>query len=338
MKVRIKDIAEKVNRSITTVSRALNDYDDVSPETKKLVLDTAREMGYSPNILAQRLQKQHSDTIGLVLPTFSPRFSDPYFSELLAGIGNKAAELGYDLLVSTRPPGPQEKVVYEKLIDGGRVDGFIIVRTRCQDQRIDYLLSRDFPFVAFGRTDSCEQFSYVDEDGYFGMQLVSEHLVKLNHKLIGSIAPRPELAFSNKRLDGLRDGLARFDIFLQDKYIKIGDLTQKSGYELGGELLDMPDRPTAIAACNDLMAFGAMSAAQDRGLIVGEDVSITGFDDIPMAEYSHPPLTTVNQPVYKIGNMVCEILINIIKKNITEYQQILLKPSLVIRQSSGLNH
>jgi LacI family transcriptional regulator len=338
MKVRIKDIAEKVNRSITTVSRALNDYDDVSPETKKLILDTAREMGYSPNILAQRLQKQHSDTIGLVLPTFSPRFSDPYFSELLAGIGNKAAELGYDLLVSTRPPGPQEKVVYEKLIDGGRVDGFIIVRTRCQDQRVDYLLSRDFPFVAFGRTDSFKQFSYVDEDGYFGMQMVSEHLANLNHKLISCIAPRPELAFSNKRLDGLRDGLARFGISLQDKYIKIGDLTQKSGYELGGELLDMPDRPTAIAACNDLMAFGAISAAQDRGLIVGKDVSITGFDDIPMSEYSHPPLTTVNQPVYKIGNMVCEILINIIKKNITKYQQILLKPSLVIRQSSGFYH
>ena len=136
MSVRIKDIAERVNRSITTVSRALNGYDDVSPETKQLILETAKEMGYSPNTFAQRLQKQQSDTIGLILPTFSPRFSDPYFSELLAGIGNKAADLGFDLLVSTRSPGPEENETYEKLIDGRRVDGFIVVRTRKQDQRI----------------------------------------------------------------------------------------------------------------------------------------------------------------------------------------------------------
>ncbi|MDF1520178.1 MAG: LacI family DNA-binding transcriptional regulator [Brevefilum sp.] len=336
MSVSIKDIAKRVNRSITTVSRALNDYDDVSPETKQLILKTAKEMGYSPNTFAQRLQKQQSDTIGLILPTFSPRFSDPYFSELLAGIGNKAADLGFDLLVSTRSPGFEENKAYEKMVEGGRVDGFIVVRTRNQDTRIEYLLSKNFPFVAFGRTDDCNRFSYVDEDGYYGMQLVAEHLVGLNHDVIGCITPKPDLAFTEKRIAGLRDGLEKYNIKLDPAYIKAGDLTQRSGYELGAELLDLSETPTAIVACNDLMAFGVMSAVQERGLVVGKDVSVTGFDDIPMSEYSHPPLTTVHQPVYQIGSMVCEMLVKIIRDELSEHQQILLKPSLIERQSTGI--
>lgn len=338
MGVSIKDIAKRVNRSITTVSRALNDYDDVSPETKQLILETAKEMGYSPNTFAQRLQKQKSETIGLIMPTFSPRFSDPFFSELLAGIGNKAADLGFDLLVSTRSPGPEEIETYKKLIEGRRVDGVIVVRTRKQDARIDYLLENGFPFVAFGRSDSEKSFSYVDEDGYYGMQLIADHLADLNHHIIGCLTPNAELAFTQKRLDGLREGLAERGIHLQDKHIKMGDLTQRSGYELGGALLDLPQKPTAIAACNDLMAYGAMSAAQERGLVVGKDISITGFDDIPMSAYSHPALTTINQPVYQIGGMVCEMLIQFIRNEIRELQQVLLKPELVIRQSTGFNH
>ncbi|MBG0787726.1 MAG: LacI family DNA-binding transcriptional regulator [Anaerolineaceae bacterium] len=337
MSVRIKDIAKRVNRSITTVSRALNGYDDVSPETKQLILETAKEMGYSPNTYAQRLQKQQSDTIGLILPTFSPRFSDPYFSELLAGIGNMAADMGFDLLVSTRSPGSEEYAAYEKLIEGRRVDGFIVVRTRKQDQRIDYLLAQDFPFVAFGRTDDCDRFSYVDEDGNYGMRLVAEYIAGLKHERIACLLPPEGLAFSEKRLAGLQAGLAEFGLALDPAYVKTGDLTQKSGYQLGRELLELPNRPTAIIACNDLMAFGVMSAAQDCGLVVGEDISITGFDDIPMSEYSHPPLTTVHQPVYQIGGMVCEMLVKIIREGITERQQVLLKPNLVIRQSCGLN-
>jgi DNA-binding LacI/PurR family transcriptional regulator len=168
------------------------------------------------------------------------------------------------------------------------------------------------------------------------MQMIAEHLAGLNHKTIGCIAPHPDLVFTKKRVDGLCDGLAKFNIHLDETYIKSGDLTQKSGYELGGQLLDMPNPPSAIAACNDLMALGAMSAAQTRGLIVGKDVSITGFDDIPMAETSHPSLTTICQPIYQIGGMVCEMLIKSIKKDTIGQQHILLKPVLVIRQSSGL--
>ena len=167
------------------------------------------------------------------------------------------------------------------------------------------------------------------------MKLVAEHLVDLGHKRIAFITPDLEFAFARERLRGLQDGLQERGLSLDGNLIKVGDLTQKSGYECCMDLLKIPEPPTAIVACNDLMAFGAISAAQDSGLEVGKDISITGFDGIPMGEYFHPPLTTVNQPVYKIGGMVCEMLVNIIKGKISEPEHILMKPSLIIRQSTG---
>lgn len=147
MPVTLKDIAERVGRSVTTVSRALHDYDDVSPETKEIVRTAAAEMGYTPSSFAQRLQKQKTDTIGLVFPTYGPRFSDPFFIEFLAGVGNRAASKGYDILVSTCPPGDEELLRYQSSVQGRRVDGFIILRTRKNDRRINYLCQNNFPFV-----------------------------------------------------------------------------------------------------------------------------------------------------------------------------------------------
>lgn len=335
MSVTLKDIAKRVNRSVTTVSRALNDYDDVSPETKAEVRRVAAEMGYTPSTLAQRLRKQRSDTIGVILPTFGPRFSDPFFSEFLAGVGNKATEQGYDLMVSTRPPNEEEMETYRVNVQGRRVDGFIIVRTRCVDLRIQYLRQIGFPFVAFGRTCGDLDFPFVDEDSEYGMQLIADHLVRLGHRRFACISAPSYLEFTHLRIKGITKVLTKHGINLEEDLICESDLTQGGGYKQASNLLDMSIPPTAIIACNDLMALGAMSAAQERGLVVGNDIAITGFDDIPMAEHSHPPLTTVHQPIYRIGNTVCEMLIKIIQGLPLESDQLILKPSLVIRQSCG---
>jgi len=331
----LKDIAQRTGKSITTVSRALNDYDDVSPKTKALVHRVAEELGYTPNLLAQRLQKHRSDTVGLILPTFGPRFSDPFFSEILAGVGNQAAECGYDLLVSTQAPGEKELEVYRQKVQGRQVDGFIVVRTRCHDLRIEYLRGAGIPFAVFGRTAGKLDFPFVDEDGVYGMRLVAEHLAGLGHRRIAFIAAPPELMFARHRLEGLREGLAMLGIPLDEDLMVGGDLTQKGGYEQAGRLLDRPDPPTAIATGNDLMALGVMSAAQERGLVVGADLAVTGFDDIPLAEHSHPPLTTVRQPIYQIGRQVCRMLIQLIRGEELEQQHVILQPSLVVRRSCG---
>jgi LacI family transcriptional regulator len=334
--VTLKDIAKATGKSITTVSRALNDYDDVSAATKVLVRRVAADLGYVPNIVAQRLQKQHTDTIGLILPTFGPRFSDPFFSELLAGVGNRAADLGYDLLVATRAPGEEETKAYCSMVQGGQVDGFVLVRTRRKDARIECLKNANYPFVAFGRAEAGYDFPYVDEDGVYAMQLVVKHLVALGHRRIACIAPPPELMFAAYRKQGFLEEMKKANIEMDAALFRVGDLTQRDGYEQASALMDLPDPPTAIVSCNDLMAFGAMSAAQDRGLVVGKDISITGFDDIPMAEHSHPSLTTVHQPIYQIGSMVCEMLIQLIRGEELKEKHILLKPALIARQSSGV--
>lgn len=336
MSVTLKDIAKRVGKSVTTVSRALSDYDDVSPQTKAEVRRVATELGYTPSTFAQRLRKQRSETIGVILPTFGPRFSDPFFSEFLAGVGNKATSMGYDLMVATRAPNNQEMEAYRLNVQGRRVDGFIIVRTRCEDTRIQYLQRVGFPFVAFGRTASELNFPFVDEDSEYGMQLVADLLVDLGHRLIACISAPIDLNFTSQRMQGLKRGLAKHGLSLKEQFIRHGNLTQASGYQHTIDLLNMNKPPTAIVACNDLMALGAMSAAQDCGLTVGNDIAVTGFDDIPMAEYSHPPLTTLHQPIYKIGNNVCEMLIHILQGKSLEEDQIVLKPTMIVRQSTGV--
>jgi LacI family transcriptional regulator len=335
MPVTIKDIAETVGRSVTTVSRALHGYDDVSPKTREMVLQVADELGYTPSSYATRLQKQQSDTIGIVIPTFGPRFSDPFFSEFLAGIGNKAGSLGYDILLSTCPPGEEEIDTYRSMIQGRRVDGFVIVRTRRHDPRIEFLCEMSFPFVSFGRTEGDCDFPYVDEDSEYGMHLIVDHLTKAGHTRIAFIAAPEDLMFAEYRINGFLGGLKKRGTPIDDSLIVTGDLTQSGGYRQANILLDLPNPPQAIVTCNDLMAFGAMSAAHQRGLVVGVDIAVVGFDDVTMAEHSHPPLTTVHQPVYKIGWMVTEMLIKKINGEILDEEHIILEPSLIVRQSCG---
>ena len=253
----------------------------------------------------------------------------------MTGVGDRAGNLGYDILVSTRPPGEEELRSYQAYVQGRRVDGFVIVRTRRSDARIVYLCGINFPFVAFGRTEGQCNFPFVDEDGEHGMHLIVDHLVRSGHTRIGFIAAPDDLMFAHYRLKGFLDCLKQRHIPTNGSLITTGDLTQSDGYRQANVLLDLPDPPEAIVACNDLMAIGAMSAAQQRDLVVGVDIAIIGFDDTSMSEHSHPPLTTVHQPVYEIGGAVCEMLVQIIRGELLEHEKIVLKPSLVIRQSCG---
>ena len=338
MTATLKEIAERVGKSVTTVSRALADYDDVSQTTRKQVRRVALELGYEPNIVARQLQKQRTDTIGLILPTFGPRFLDPFFSEFLAGVGSEATRQGFDLLVSTRAPGEEEEKAYLKNIRSRRVDGFIIVRTRRRDGRISLLQENNYPFASFGRVEGNNDFPLVDEDSELGVKLVVNHLVEQGHIRLACIAASSDLMFAHYRLKGFIETLEAHGLPVDTTLITEGDLTQRAGREDGGQLLDRVNPPTAIVACNDLMALGAMGAAQERGLVVGRDIAITGFDDIPWAEHAHPPLTTVHQPIYQIGTIVCQMLIKVISGEEIAERQVILQPSLIIRQSSGHPH
>ncbi len=335
MPVTLKDIARRVGYSVTTVSRALAGYDDVAESTRQLVLETAAEMGYHPNVTARRLQRQRTDTIGFIIPTHGPRFSDPFFSELLTGIGNYSAEHELDLLVSTQAPGSEEMKTYKRIVSERRVDGLLVVRTRHRDARIAYLIDQGFPFVAFGRSDVGEDFPYVDVDSRAGVRQLTQHLIDFGHRRIAYIAAPPNLMFASHRMMGYQEALAENSIALDEELVTVGALTQRSGHAAGHDLLTRTLRPTAIIASNDLMALGVISAAQGLGLAVGRDVAVTGFDDVPLAEDAHPPLTTLRQPIYEIGQRICEMLIRLLQGEILEERHVILQPQLIVRKSCG---
>ena len=335
MPVTLNDIADRLGISASTVSRALADYPDIAISTRERVLETAEEMGYRPNVIARMLQKQRTDTIGFIIPTHGPRFSDPFFSEILAGIGNHAADQRYDLLVSTRAPGAEEMEVYKRMVQERRVDGLLVVRTRRQDDRIAYLVEEQFPVVAFGKSDLEVEFPYLDVDSKSGVRRLTQHLIDLGHRRIACISAPLDLIFASARLEGYREALEANSIAIDESLVIVGALTERSGYDAGREMLTRDSAPTAIVACNDLMATGVISAAQGLGLTVGRDLAVTGFDDVPLAEHSHPPLTTVRQPIYDIGQRICEMLIHLLRGETLNERHVILEPQLVVRESCG---
>ena len=265
MPVTLKDIAERVGKSIPTVSRALADFDDISPQTRREVQRVAEEMGYEPNITARNLQKQRTDSIALILPSANTlRFSDPFFSEFLSGVVEYLGERGYNLNISTADAGDEEDI-YLKHIRSRQFDGFILVRTHREDNRINLLQKHGVPFVAFGRTEQGNDFHLVDEDGRSGVRQIVDHLIALGHTRLACIAEPTDLTKSFHRVQGFIDGLQAHNLPYTPDLIVESNFRQRSGRQSALQLLDRPTPPTAIVACNDLLALGAISAVQERG-------------------------------------------------------------------------
>jgi LacI family transcriptional regulator len=292
-------------------------------------------MGYEPNISARNLQKQRTDTIALIVPTsIKLRFSDPFFSEFLSGIVEQTSHNGFNLNIST-DASTDVRGSYLKSIRGRRVDGFIVIRTQRQDERIELLSENNIPFVAFGRSEGNNGIHLVDDDDKDGIRQVVDHLVSLGHTRLACICEPLHFTKSHNRMLGFREGLEAHNLRCEPELIVESNFHQRSGQLAARQLLDATNPPTAIVACNDLLALGAMNEAQERGLVVGRDISITGFDDIILAEYANPSLTTVHLPAKQMGVMVARMLLKIINKERIEVKQIILKPSLVIRNSTG---
>jgi LacI family transcriptional regulator len=335
MKITLKTIAEETGLSITTVSRALAGYDDVNEETRQKIVAIAQRLGYQPNLAARHLRSKHTQTIGMVIPLTS-YFSDPFFMELLSGVGRQAAEYGYDLLLSAQQPGEDELNTYRRMVASSRIDGMVVARVLKEDPRIAFLKEARHPFVVFGRSEF-NDYPHIDVDGEAGMRAVVRHLAELGHRRIALILSPRELAFTAMRYAGYVQGLREVGIEPDQAYLAEGALTPESGYTAALRLLDQVRPPTAIAACNDMMAIGAMQAAQTKGLEVGRDIAVTGFDDILPAAHARPPLTTVRQPIYLIGRQALDMLIQTIRQEPLAESHVLLTPELVIRESSGPN-
>ncbi|HIC87836.1 MAG TPA: LacI family transcriptional regulator, partial [Anaerolineae bacterium] len=331
--VTIKDVARRAGVSVGTVSNVLNGTVTVRPATREQVLRAIAELDYHPTAAARSLKRQRTNTIGMIRALEGEQraafeASDYVFLEFLAGIGDEAAAHGVGILLLASRSAQEERAFYQQLVRSRQVDGLILLGTRLYDERIAYLVKQKVPFVTFGRSATAEGFAYVDVDGRQGIMDAVAHLVELGHRRIGCIEASAALTCTHDRREGFLAALAAHELPKDEALICPGDFTRESGYENMLRLLDLSDPPTAVLAPNDLAAFGAIQAAQSRGLVVGQDVSVVGFDDIPLAAHWQPPLTTIHQPTRQIGALACRMLLTLVAGKELEEPHVIFHPQL----------
>jgi LacI family transcriptional regulator len=293
MPITIREIAKKLDLSIGAVSRAMNGYPDISEETRQRVIETAHAMGYVPNRAARQLRRQKADAIGYILPSETPHFNDPFFSEFLSGLCDETAHQPFDLLVSIAPPGKEEEhFIYQAWTQSRKVDGFILDRIQVHDWRVRFLTEIAFPFVAVEHSQDDVDYPRVQVDNVSAMAGLVAHLVSHGFHRIAYIGGPEQLVINNERLLGYRQGLNAMHLAYNPKLVVTGELDGKGGYQATKILLGRKESPDAIMCMNDDMAYGVLHALHELGMGIGKNIGVTGFDGVAASAHSDPPLTT----------------------------------------------
>ena len=329
------DVAKVAGVSRTTVSFVLNDVSSVSisEATRKRVLDAAKKLNYSPNIAGKKLVSGKSYTIGLVLCQ-SPEqiFTDAFLPRVILGVEQAAMQQGFHVLL--KPVDPDDAGGYARLITENHVDGILLSGPRQDDTALMKLHQQRVPVLLMGQLPNTD-IPFVDVDATAGAELAVNHLIELGHKCIGMITNAPlEYTSAQQRRDGYLRALQKANLPVDPRCIKEGNYTPGSGYEAMKALLDLEPRLTAVFVASDVVAIGAMLAVKQAGLHIPKDIALVGFDDIPLAEYFDPPLTTVRLPAYDLGWAGGERLIRIIQGEGLNNVSLLLDSKLITRQSS----
>lgn len=332
-----KDVAELAGVSRTTVSFVLNEVQDVhiSQETRRRVLEAARQLNYYPNAAARSLASQQAGAVGLILCQSSEHIiADPFLPGFILGLGEVIRENGFHLLVQTVEDVTQPDA-YIHLVRTKRIDGAIISGPRSDDRQLRQLLEDGFPVVLHGRQNGAEAYC-VDVDNVKGALLAVRHLIGLGYQRIALITNAPvQYTASADRCQGYWTALEEASLPHDESLVRHASFTAESGYQAMNQLLAAGTAPEAIFVASDLVAMGAMLALRRRGMSVPHDIALVGFDDVPLAGYVDPPLTTVRLPTYELGWQTGDLLVGLIRGNPPAEKAILLETELVIRESCG---
>lgn len=335
-RVTSRDVARLAGVSRTTVSLVLNNVPNarISPETRRRVLEAARQLNYHPHAAARSLVSRRAMTLGLILcQTPEQVFADPFLPQVLLGINSVAQECGYRILLETVAHPDDDG--YAALALEKRTDGIILSGPRSDDRALRALHAEGFPIVLLGQLRDTD-IPFVDVDNVQAAYIAVEHLIRLGHTRIGIITNGPlHYTASADRLEGYRRALADHHIPLDERLITTGAFREESGREAMERLLDLPQPPTAVFAASDAVALGAMVAIRRRGLHIPRDIALVGFDDIPLSAYVNPPLTTVRLPAYELGREAAWLLVEIVEGRTPESTRVLLETTLVVRESCG---
>lgn len=328
-KATIRDVALRAGVSHQTVSRVVNCDKGVTPETKGRVEEAIADLGYRPNAIARYMAKGNTRTFACI----TPNMTDYTFSSLIDGAETYAREHGYFLISASAPDAASFSVLVEQLVDSRRTEGLLVINPYADERH--KLLPVDVPVVLMGASPRSEGLASVALDDAQGGYIATKHLIELGHKQIALISGPLEEDCTQDRLGGYERALKEAGLFVDPELLYAGDWSATSGQAAVDQFQEIGAQFTAIFAQNDRMAVGAINHLQKSGLRIPEDVSIVGFDDMPLASYFDPPLTTIRQEILAIGSEAARLLLEAKEDPFAVSQQLLFPPELVIRSSTG---
>ncbi|MCL4509717.1 MAG: LacI family transcriptional regulator [Bacteroidetes bacterium] len=330
MKNGIKEVAKKANVSTATVSRVLNSSEVVTEETKRRVLAVIDELNYMPHAIGRALVTRQTNLIGVILPDVHSEF----FSELIRGIDKAARQHNYHIIVSSTHSDKREIESMLTVMQGGRVDGLIIMSPHIDTEEVIKHLSPLSRVVFVNSYLNGASFDSVTIDNYGGAYQMVEHLIEHGHKRIAILKGEERNYDAQERFRGYLDAVKDNGLDRIKNFELLGDFTEESGYDAMIGVLRMKSKPTAIFCSNDSMALGALRAMHEKDIIVPGEIALAGFDDVPSARYVLPSLTSVHVPIFEMGKEAVEhLFVSLEGKNGGEGKKMML-PTLVIKRES----
>jgi LacI family transcriptional regulator, galactose operon repressor len=333
----LKHLASELGLSITTVSRALAGYSDVSAETRARVVTVARANEYVPNRAGRMLVSGRSDFIGMLLPVRGDEIIDSYLSEFLVGLTTGLSRRGRDLFLAAVAPGEDDLTVLRHMVDSQRADGIVLYRTFCDDPRARFLADRRVPFTSHGRTLTLDaSYAWVDTDGEGAFALAARQLIDLGHTEFAFFGPTQPYAYAYFRQRGLETTLRDCGLRLcPDRIVTAPAGETPAIAEAADRLLDLSPRPTAVFGAKDKFALAVLEAARRRGVAVPAQISVIGFDDLPVAAYANPPLSTFAQRMTEGAEILADLIVDRLERGPQAVAPRLIEPQFIPRASHG---
>lgn len=328
----IKDVAELASVSIATVSRVLNSSAYVSPELEIRVHQAIKQLGYRPNALARHLRRSENPTIGILIPDSK----NPFFAEMAKGAEDVCFPQGFVAVLCDTDEQPSKAIGHLDLLYQQRAAGFMVVSPGQITPHLQQLLDDGYRIVIVDRALSSLETDSVVSDNYGGARQAVEHLLALGHRRIGFIVSNLEHETIQGRWAGVKDAMLCAGIKIDpDLVYTEGDELPATGYEGAEFILEHKNPPTAIFAFNDMMALGVLRYAQQHKIDVPKDLSVVGFDDMLLASYSTPSLTTILQPKYELGQKAARLLLRRLRGDESQFVRMTLPTKLIVRESTA---
>ncbi len=329
----LEGIARLAGVSRSTVSRVVNDHPNVKPEVREHVWQIIRQTGYQPQAAARSLVTKRTNVIGLIIPqAVTALFTDPFFPLLIRGITESCNARGCHLMLSLFTGQVDPDDLYRQVVRGGYLDGVAVASTTLDDPLVRRMMDDGVRFVSVGAHPD-RRVNYVDVDNVSGARMAVEHLLRQGRRRIATVTgPRDHVA-GRDRLAGYRQALELRSIAYDQALVAEGDFTEDGGRAAMQRLL--PHAPDAVFAASDMMGVGAMKALREVGRRIPDDVAMVGFDDLPVASIVEPGLTTMRQPIDRLGTMAAEMLLDLIEGKVEGPQHVILPVQLVVRESCG---